>query len=341
MAEKMLDRKPSSGDPSPCEILACRRQYAESRLGKLKERMTECEGLTKISDMCIYVTGSYGRLEASQYSDLDLFFVRLGSSKCNSVPRIQKTLVDADLIRLAQELGFQEFSNDGEYLAIHYLEEIKRALGGREDDWKNYFTARLLLLLESRPIYNDRVYQLAIRELVECYFRDYHGHEACFRPIFLMNDILLFWRTMCLNYEHKRNLPVDQEVKRNKSHLRNLKLKFSRMLTCYSAIAHLAVDSGMNEQDKVLSVMTSSPMQRLDQVASAAPQTLEHVNSMKHTYAWFLSNTARKEAEVLEWIGDRETRRNAFDRGRKFADEMYAILGETARANDAMRFLVI
>ena len=32
-----------------------------------------------MQELCIYVTGSFGRLEASQYSDLDLFFIHPGN----------------------------------------------------------------------------------------------------------------------------------------------------------------------------------------------------------------------------------------------------------------------
>jgi len=45
------------------------------------------------------------------------------------------------------------FSNDGEFLRILYLEDMLEQLGGREDDYLNYFTARMLLLLESKPLY--------------------------------------------------------------------------------------------------------------------------------------------------------------------------------------------
>ena len=120
---------------------------------------------------------------------------------------IKKTLLDADLIRAAQELRFPDFSNDGEYLEVHYIDDILNNLGGPRDDFQNHFTARLLLLLESRPLYNESFYENVMKKIIYSYYRDYHDHEDSFSPIFLINDIIRFWRTLCLNYEHRRESP--------------------------------------------------------------------------------------------------------------------------------------
>jgi hypothetical protein len=79
---------------------------------------------------------------------LDLFFVSDGD---DAVDRTAKILIDAELIRMASGMGFPPFSNDAQYLEIHSLNEMLDELGGAEDDFKNFFTARMLLLLESRP----------------------------------------------------------------------------------------------------------------------------------------------------------------------------------------------
>ena len=155
--------------------------------------------------------------------------------------RINRTLMDASLITKCRNMCFPEFSGDGEYLKIHDLQNITSNLGGPRDDFENHFTARLLLLLESLSIYNDSLYERVLRELTGCYFRDYQGHEGDFRPIFLVNHILRFWKTLCLNYEHSRNnfYLVPNEVQ--KSHLKNLKMNFSRMLTSSPLVILLAV----------------------------------------------------------------------------------------------------
>src|SRR5260370_14946370 len=124
-------------------LIDARRAACEERLGTLRDRVATIAELTGQAELCMYVTGSYGRLEASEHSDLDLFFVHSGSSAAHRVSGIQETLIRADLIRLCAELGFPAFSKDGRYLEIHYLNDIKEALGSPDDDYKNFFTARL------------------------------------------------------------------------------------------------------------------------------------------------------------------------------------------------------
>lgn len=132
--------------------ITMRAQFSRSRLEQIRDRIAESDAFGELHRLCIYVTGSFGRLEASKHSDLDVFFIHEGSYTTDAVPRIQKILLDADLIRAAQNLGFPEFSNDGQYLQIHYIDDILHHLGGPKDDFNNYFTARLLLLLESHPL---------------------------------------------------------------------------------------------------------------------------------------------------------------------------------------------
>ncbi len=126
-----------------------RRNDNLSRLQELTARLDFISEYPCVDDLCIYITGSYGRLEASKNSDLDLFFIHEGEKEKN-LPKIQKILIDAEIIKIAKELKYPEFSNDGQYLEIHSLKDIKEKMGCPDDDFKNYFTARLLLLLESR-----------------------------------------------------------------------------------------------------------------------------------------------------------------------------------------------
>ena len=322
-------------------LLSSRQENSYSRLEQLRSHIFGLTSLAALPDLCIYVTGSFGRLEASRFSDLDLFFIDSGHSATSPVSRIAKTLLDADLIQTVRCLGFPEFSNDAEYLSIHYLDDIKNSLGGREDDFKNYFTARLLLLLESRPLYNDDRYRYVIEQIIQSYYRDYHDHESGFLPVFLINDIIRFWRTLCLNYEHRRNRPLDDDYRRNKSHLDNLKLKFSRLLICHSTIALLSINRGLMGPEDLLKLVQLSPLQRLDRIAEIEPDANLLVTNMKNRYSWFLDKTGQDKSAAIEWIADRDNRSEAFNGGRKFAGEMYDLLIRVTSGTDIMRYLVV
>ncbi len=138
----------------------------------------------------------------------------------------------ATAIDINRELKYESFSNDGEYLKIHSLDYMLETLGAPQDDSENLFTTRMLLLLESRCVFNEPVYDNAISTILDHYFRDNRG-KASFRPLFVLNDILRYWRTLCLNYELTRDDPDKPWRKKN------INLKFSRMLTIFGTVLPL------------------------------------------------------------------------------------------------------
>jgi len=165
------------------QIIA-KKEFSATRINQLKEKLSASKSLCKQQGLCIYTTGSYGRLEAGETSDIDLFFLK--SNKDESVSKIDKTLTDADIIISCREMDFPEFSGDGEYLEIHDVYSMHKELGGRYDDYHNYFTARILLLLESKPLYNEELYYSLVRDIINKYYTDFDKHESEFEPIFLL-----------------------------------------------------------------------------------------------------------------------------------------------------------
>ena len=322
-------------------LLRARRQYSEERLGQLRDVVRQIPVLEKLPGLCIYVTGSYGRLEASCVSDIDLFFLHAGTRQKNRAPRLDKIRLDAALIDAAEKLGFPAFSNDGEYLQVHYLDDLLAEMGGREDDSQNHFTARMLLLLESRPVFNDGEYKRATEAVVRSYCRDYYDSDKDFRnAVFLINDILRYWRTMCVNYEHRRNEQHTDIVRRNKDRLRNLKLKFSRMLICFSAILLLVREGQNPTPEELLRIVRLSPMERLIEAKTIA-QGEQLVANVKENYAWFLQNTGKEQSAVLDWIGDKSERDNALLHAQKFGEDMYKLILASAADSGIMRYLVL
>jgi predicted nucleotidyltransferase len=285
-------------------------------------------------DLSIYVTGSYGRLEAGPQSDLDLFFV----SEKGPPRRITQTLVDAGIIKIVRELGLPEFSNDGQYLEFHSLPEMLHQLGGREDDYKNFFTARLLLLLESRPLHNEAAYTRILQSIIGAYFRDYHDHVRDFRPIFLVNDILRFWKTLCLNYEKKRNVPPESTAEKNSNHVRNLKLKFSRLLICFSTVIPLAAMPHASP-DEIFELTRLPPLERLATAARKRSSAKAIYADLVREYCWFLRTTTNPG--LVSWMGERGNRRHAFRRADEFGALTYRLMTELLRDTDSFRFLII
>ncbi|MFA7241187.1 MAG: hypothetical protein WC091_13840 [Sulfuricellaceae bacterium] len=164
-------------------------------------------------DICIFSAGSLGRLDSGTKSDLDIFVTADGGEE-SKIGRLEEIELFSSILRINRELEFPELSNDGEYLKVFDIHESKSQIGSPADDNENWFTVRMLLLLESRHLINPTAYTRHTKEILSVYFRDAEDHKP-FKPLFLLNDILRFWRTLCLNYEQARHTPSRAWKKKN------------------------------------------------------------------------------------------------------------------------------
>ena len=130
------------------EELFQRREHSRERLALVKEKI-EMESYFEELGVAVFCAGSLARLEARREIRLDLFVTADDDPKLRS--RLCEYTLFAHLIRSNEELSFPPFSNDGEYLKIHFLEDLKKGTGSRRDDSENLFTVRMLLMLKSEP----------------------------------------------------------------------------------------------------------------------------------------------------------------------------------------------
>jgi predicted nucleotidyltransferase len=286
------------------QLLAQRRSLAAERIGKLQEELKRAEALCK-GKACAYITGSVARGEASPHSDLDLFIVSKGTSKEPQLTRLDEIVIKADLIEATKKLGFPPFSGDGEYLTRHIVSELTGALGQPHDDVNNTFTARLLLLLESKPLLGKKVYDQVISDVIAAYWRDYPDHKSDFQPAYLANDILRMWRTFCVNYEARtQSIPPIKKAKRK---LKNYKLKHSRLLTCYSALLFLLaifVEKKTVSPEDAKKMVSFTPTERLEQLLKLKRWAPAHkaLGELIERYEAFLTGTDYKEDEIISKI---------------------------------------
>lgn len=212
------------------ENIQNRIRHSKDFLAEVKTSFGTLQGGRR-HEVCVFAAGSLGRFEAGRKSDLDVFIManRHGKeSHERSLTKLEEIELFADLIRLNENLLLPPFSGDGRFLKVHELDDLIKATGDSRDDSENLFTTRLLLLLESQALSNDTLYAQALESVLDNYFRDGKGRRD-FQPLFLLNDILRYWRTLCLNYERDRSLDKPWWKK-------NLNLKFSRKLTVFSTV---------------------------------------------------------------------------------------------------------
>ena len=113
--------------------------YTAERRDATIERFSELQShLAKASEIvgnnaCVYATGSFGRLEAGQQSDLDVFIVsktaeihRDGKNlMVNQLSNLDTILVKAELIKAIKALNMPKFDADGKYLESHSIYDLR------------------------------------------------------------------------------------------------------------------------------------------------------------------------------------------------------------------------
>ncbi len=271
------------------EGLAARRRRSAEQLHQVAQTFgasTFLDGLP----ISIFCAGSLARQEIGAHSDLDVFVTARRDPRLES--RLCEYTLFAEVININnKELRLPEFSNDGQYLKICFVDDLKRLTGAPTDDSENIFTTRMLLLLESVPVLHGNTYQRHLKDIADHYYRDDRGKRT-FRPLFLLNDLLRYWRTLCLNYEERRN---DDTKKWRK---KNVNLKFSRMVTVFSTVLPITAQltvlpmtlfscvSGLRlrgwPRRSITSMTTILPADGPAKIASASTRKLSPCSSTMH-----------------------------------------------------------
>ncbi len=333
--------------------LGGRREQTQARLDEITRQLADAEQIAG-GRACVYATGSFARGEASAHSDLDLFIVgttetrqldagcELHTKEVRQLPRLDEIRIKSKLIDVTARLLIPAFSGDGEYLSHYTVADLVKTLGRPEDDVANTFTARLLLLLESRALIGAAVHQRAISDVLQAYWRDYDGHETEFRPAFLINDVLRLWRTFCVNYEARTaSVPAEKKAKRK---LKNYKLKHSRLLTCYSAVLYL-LRCFEREQTVTLDdagrMCTLTPTQRLEWLAEDAPNHGARVGRTIELYERFLRATDESEDSLVRTFMDKPRSVSLLKQAHEFGDSLYELVSEFREGRSAELFRVL
>ncbi len=311
--------------------LQTRAQNAKERLIDIRTEFARCASQFRNYKAFVFCGGSLGRGDIGVKSDLDLFVVTTNAEK--KLKRLTEVRLLAHAIEINEKLRYGPFSNDGKYLKVYSQEAMLGALGAPHDDSENLFTARMLLLLESRCVCGEQAYADSLRRVIEHYFRDRRGKRS-FRPLFLLNDLLRYWRTLCLNYELSRDIQGRPWRKKN------INLKFSRMLTVFGTILPV-VARKMDSGDAVYRLVALSPHERfafgLDRLndESLLPRYVQFLDDYEVFLRWKEMERAELEERLDEL--DKESRVLA---GR-FSDFMHAAVTHSALDPNMRKYLVL
>jgi len=320
-------------------FLARRKESTDERFLRVQERLSRAEAL--LGDFAtVYATGSFGRGEASDHSDLDVFILTDADDKGRrKLTGLDTIRLQAALIEAVDAEGLPPFSDDGIYLSPHSIKDMIDKLGGRDDDYENLFTARMLLLLESRPLIGLQFYEQAIERVVDEYWRDFQQNADRFLPIYLTNDLIRYWKVLCLNYEANTRGAENP----NKRRLTNYKLKHSRLLTCYSALlyfCHLLQRTNTITHELAREMTNLTPTERLKALRGDA-SVADLVDQILDLYVEFLESVDAPKSQLLARFDDPNYRGVRRESGQNFGDLIFKLLEQIGSKTKLFRYLVV
>lgn len=243
----------------------------------------------------IVTTGSFGRGEASEESDLDLF-IFFDSDKPEDTLQDEKSSIQAIVDKYIKKPAGDTGTFGSE--AVIKFNEMLQNLGGDKDS-NLLLTRRMLFLLEGKWLYGEDRFNEYRTDLLNRYIKAGDPERQISR--FLLNDIIRYYRTITTDFEFK-------VTENSKSWgLRNVKLRFSRKLLYFGgvlAIAETVFDVQTEKNELISKILDKTVLERVQDIGDKNPHTPEILG----IYQDFLQTIeSPKNREILESV-KKETR---------------------------------
>jgi hypothetical protein len=251
------------------------RQRSEAELGRIRDG---CAALKVPAGCAVVVEGSLGRMEMTSGSDVDFSLLALDDSAADACDSLR-----SDLAETVAGLGLRMPSAAGHFGAVVALSTLETKIGG-DPDTNLIVTHRMLLLLESAPVAGVTVWETGVRRLLDVYLRKTTLKDRR-PPRFLLNDLIRYWRTMCVDYEGKLRQSAGQ-----KWAIRNAKLRTVRKMLFASGLFPL-LECSEKSADEIHDFLAARlRLPPMDRIAAAALQHdgIEAGTTVLSTYSHFL-----------------------------------------------------
>lgn len=304
-----------------------------------------------------FVTGSAGRGEMTEGSDIDGYVVRVDGT----ANRYHDALILVATTKSLKSASLPPLDRSGEFLAMKSAPEVVDRLGSEQDDHTNAFTLRMLFVLESKALMGHAAYEKLFQVVSHAYRGTVKQHQHDFLPFFLVNDIIRYWRTLLLNHEDRLRKKRGELEQKNGNKLteselealllahrryRSQKLRFPRCLSCFSTLAcFLALapkDSDSISPEQEFEVFNMTPAERLAFVAELQPKQRTRVHRLLELYAAYLERTSAPKRETLRRLQtDSSFQKSCSTGGADFGEEMFHLIQELGNASRLHRQMLI
>lgn len=289
--------------------------YSKDAIDKVRG---ELEGKVNTDFLTVVTVGSFARGEASDQSDID-FYVIYDS---DNIEKGEVEKIYDDIKKSVKKLDVRMPSDDGAFDALVKRSDFLVNFGGN-DDFNNNLTRRMLFLMECKWIFNEYFYESLFEDVVNKYVKEeITQHQLC---RFLLNDLIRYYRTMCVDFEFK----TDEKGKTWGD--RNIKLLFSRKLLYFSGvltIAETVQHTYITKRNILRKYLLLTPIERIQGICGGRS------NKVLEMYDEFISNMSR--AEVREMLnkthrtgGQSEEFRQLKNMGHHFSWELSKLLNST------------
>jgi hypothetical protein len=232
------------------------------------------------------VAGSLGRMEYGESSDCDLLVVLTDAAKQN--PAIANDAYACVWYAL-EPLNLEPPKATGTFASPTSEQHLcdKRNVGAPDEDLR-VLAKRLLLLLETQPVYDDQ-YDALVAGVVQSYAEGYVDKDPRKEWVFLLNDLMRYFRSLCVNYQW------DFRIEPTKWPLRNTKLRHSR-LAMYGGLLMLLGQCSLEKSDKITWLRSRLKMTPLERIAwTYATNEDGRIGELLGYYEYFLAQISRSE----------------------------------------------